>query len=233
MKTLFLILLMQNTVWAKTLQDEFPMSNGTIRTCRGIFLDSGGLNGEYKDSENLVQTICPNASGLQVQLDFTNFSTENNYDKLTIYSGTTVRGQDLGTFMGSTAPTFPVSLDASGCLTVKFSSDYSNVDSGWAANISCVDGRTLGCPTATSPLTGESVSIHQTLNWRGVSGVRSYDVYFGTTPNPPLMWSNVSGTTYNPGELVFNEVYFWKVTPHNALPTQQCPLQSFSVGHLN
>ena len=39
----------------------------------------------------------------------------------------------------------------------------------------------------------------------------TYDVYFGTTSNPPLVGSNQSNTNYNPGQLDNNTTYYWKI----------------------
>ena len=39
----------------------------------------------------------------------------------------------------------------------------------------------------------------------------TYDVYFGTTNNPPLVSGDLTGTSYNPGELDSNTTYYWKI----------------------
>ena len=39
----------------------------------------------------------------------------------------------------------------------------------------------------------------------------TYDIYFGTNPNPTLKVSNQAGTTYNPGTLSYNTMYYWKI----------------------
>ena len=39
----------------------------------------------------------------------------------------------------------------------------------------------------------------------------TYDVYFGTTSNPPLVGSNQSNTNYDPGQLDNNTTYYWKI----------------------
>jgi parallel beta-helix repeat protein len=39
----------------------------------------------------------------------------------------------------------------------------------------------------------------------------TYDVYFGTNPNPPKVSNKQSGTTYDPGSLDFSTSYYWKV----------------------
>ena len=39
----------------------------------------------------------------------------------------------------------------------------------------------------------------------------TYDIYFGTDPNPAIKVNNQEGTTYNPGALSYNTTYYWKV----------------------
>ena len=39
----------------------------------------------------------------------------------------------------------------------------------------------------------------------------TYDVYFGTTNNPPLAAGNQTSTSYNPGQLNNSTTYYWKI----------------------
>ncbi len=48
------------------------------------------------------------------------------------------------------------------------------------------------------------------------SGITGYDIYFGTSSNPPLVSVNYTNTTYNPGPLSPGTTYYWKVLPINA-----------------
>lgn len=55
------------------------------------------------------------------------------------------------------------------------------------------------------------------IAWNVVGGATSYDVYFGTDSNPPLVASNQTGTTYTVGPcLLPNTIYYWKVIAKNA-----------------
>jgi hypothetical protein len=62
-----------------TAQD-IQMMNGTVNQCSGVFTDSGGIAGSYGDNESFTLTICPDAAGDLIQLDFTSFSTQTNAD---------------------------------------------------------------------------------------------------------------------------------------------------------
>lgn len=78
-----------------------------------------------------------------------------------------------------------------------------------------------------------NVSVTTDLWWTGgdpdEDPVR-YDVYFGTTSTPPLVSSNQSSSTYNPGILAYDTTYYWRIVSwdsHNA--TTQGPLWSFTT----
>jgi len=125
----------------------------------GTFLDSGGISGAYSVGENITYTICPDAPGDNVEVEFTFFSTENNgagacYDGLTIHDGadataTTIDPPGGGTIWCWDEVDMPaegtgdlegmtiVSTDPSGCLTFVFTSDGSVQRAGWEAIVSC------------------------------------------------------------------------------------------------
>ncbi|MCE7922055.1 MAG: HYR domain-containing protein [Haliscomenobacteraceae bacterium CHB4] len=66
-----------------------------------------------------------------------------------------------------------------------------------------------------------------TLSWPAEPAATSYDVYFGTSPNPPLV-ANVTGTSYDAGALTYGS-YYWKIVPKNALgEATGCPEWSFT-----
>jgi hypothetical protein len=59
------------------------------------------------------------------------------------------------------------------------------------------------------------VSITTSISWTGgdpdPGDTVTYDIYFGTSSNPPLVKSNHATTTYNPGTLNYNTKYYWKI----------------------
>ena len=77
------------------------------------------------------------------------------------------------------------------------------------------------CATNVDPVTNSvGVQLNPTLSWSAAGGVPSgYNVYFGTTSNPPLVSSNQVNTSYSPPTLTWNTVYFWKVVPTNSFGT--------------
>lgn len=86
-----------------------------------------------------------------------------------------------------------------------------------------------GCASSFVPADLATTTKNPTLSWADVSIANSYDVYFGTTTNPPLI-GNQTTLTYAPGILNTNTQYFWKVIPKNILGDAiGCTEQSFTT----
>lgn len=71
----------------------------------------------------------------------------------------------------------------------------------------------LAIPKATnpSPLNGATnLAANTTLSWTAGSGAVSRDVYFGTT-SPGAFQGNQTATTFNPGELSYGTIYYWRI----------------------
>lgn len=67
-------------------------------------------------------------------------------------------------------------------------------------------------PSSPSPANGATgVSTTPTLTWAQDPNARSYDVYLGTSPTPPLVGSANKNATYTPGTLASGTTYYWKV----------------------
>ncbi|ESU29870.1 hypothetical protein FLJC2902T_03480 [Flavobacterium limnosediminis JC2902] len=113
--------------------------------CNGITLtDTGGLTGNYTDNQNFVRTIIPNLANNKIQLNFTAFSLEQDYDYLYVYngSGTTSPLFAPNGYTGTALPGPIESTASDGALTIRFVSDGGVTDRGWAATTSCI--ATLG-----------------------------------------------------------------------------------------
>ena len=68
-------------------------------------------------------------------------------------------------------------------------------------------------PTSADGATDQLVTVD--LSWSGgdpdAGDTVTYDLYFGTSPNPPLVSENQTTTTYDPGTLSYSNTYHWKV----------------------
>ncbi len=89
-------------------------------------------------------------------------------------------------------------------------------------------------PTNPSPTNGAiNKSISSTLSWNCSDpngDPLTYSVYFGTANNPPLVASNQSNASYNPGQLNNNTIYYWKIVAKDNLgATTSGPVWNFST----
>jgi hypothetical protein len=87
-------------------------------------------------------------------------------------------------------------------------------------------------PTPVNHATG--VNINANLGWTGgdpdPGDTVLYDVYFGTSSPPPKVFSNHSGTYYDPGTMDYLTTYYWKIVAwdnHGASSTG--PLWDFTT----
>jgi hypothetical protein len=92
---------------------------------------------------------------------------------------------------------------------------------------------TLG-PPATPVLTAPANAVtgvltSPVLTWNAASGATSYDVYFGTLSSPPLV-TNTTATSYAPGTLSPNTLYYWQIVAQNSSGSSSSATWSFTTG---
>lgn len=134
-------------------------NNGVTRACGGIFYDSGGSLSNYTTNENSTTTFYP-TSGQYVQLVFTSFLTQAATDFLYIYDGPSIASPLIGTYSGVVSPGTVTSTHATGALTVRFTSNGSVQNTGWAANVLCTGS------VGTTTWTGANNTVWtQISNW--------------------------------------------------------------------
>lgn len=157
-----LVVLLSAVVTSIAAQD-YPIENGTVTTCGGIFFDDGGTGGAPYTTNSYTFTICPDNPGDVIQVDFYAFSlwqspNPNNSDRLFIYDGPDTGANSLGSYTGTQLQGIQVTgtiNNPSGCLTFVFQANPNgNVDGsfpGWEAGIIC----TTPCdpPVAESVIT--------------------------------------------------------------------------------
>ena len=110
--------------------------------CSGtLFTDTGGINGDYANDENIVKTFYPNQSNQKLTLSLDEFDTENNSDLMTIYDGESTdapvftNGEDLS---GGFVPPFTFSAtNPTGAITIEFTADGSVNAPGWEISFTC------------------------------------------------------------------------------------------------
>ncbi|MCK9618880.1 MAG: choice-of-anchor J domain-containing protein, partial [Lentimicrobiaceae bacterium] len=71
------------------------------------------------------------------------------------------------------------------------------------------------CATTPTPAIGATnIARNFTLSWADGGGATNYDVYMGTTTNPPFV-QNVTSASYAPPVMAANTHYYWKVIAKN------------------
>jgi len=102
--------------------------------------------------------------------------------------------------------------------------DRSNDDKGYGFSARCLEY--LGQPnlppyqpTNPSPGNGSLISAYNVfLSWNCVDPDNdpiTFDIYFGTVSNPPLLAEGVSNPVYYLGNLFFGTTYYWKIIAHD------------------
>ncbi|HQV52674.1 MAG: gliding motility-associated C-terminal domain-containing protein [Flavobacteriales bacterium] len=124
-------------------QTIFSITEGSITSCSGAIVDSGGEGGPgYSNNEYYVATICPDSPDVGISLSFIigNLSTAGvPTDELVIYDGNSTAAPVLGTYTGTTlsgAVAFASYANPTGCLTLEFTSNSIGTGS-FAATITC------------------------------------------------------------------------------------------------
>ena len=107
-----------------------------VDSCNGTIHDFGGPYKDYYDDEDYTWTINPD-SATSLDIDFTFFDVELNYDYLYIYDGLDINSPQItgSPFTGLNGPgSFTTST---GAVTFRFYSDGATVNPGFEAYYTC------------------------------------------------------------------------------------------------
>ena len=103
-------------------------------------------------------------------------------------------------------------------------SDYSNTSSASTAAPSAP-----GTPSNPSPGNGTSnVSWDLSLAWTATNADK-VDVYFGTSPTPPLFAANVPNAPFALGRLAQGTTFYWRIVAKNGVGSVEGPVWSFKT----
>jgi PKD repeat protein len=193
----------------------FNMTNGSITACTGYFYDSGGPSAMYQNNENFTLTINPASPGNMTRLAFSAFNTESGYDYLKIYNGTSTSAPLIGTWHGTTGPGTVTANNASGALTINFTSDGSVIRDGWAAAISCFNPATP--PVAEFTASTTSPAVNSTVVFTDQSQNVPTSWAWSFSPADITYVNGTSATSQNP-EVLFSNLgtYTVSLTASNA-----------------
>lgn len=215
------------------------MGNGTATACSGVFTDQGGANGNYGNNQNFTLTINPSVTGNFLQINFTSFFTEANYDFLRIYDGTGTSAPLIGTYSGTNSPglvSAGLLNPGNGSLTFSFTSDISVVEAGWQANIACINNSTApSCAQNFSPANnsvGQQI-VGGSLSWNAGFGggiPTGYQVWFGPQGNLSLLDSNHVASNYQLPSLNTSSNYCYQIIPFNTIgAASACPVTCYTT----
>lgn len=185
--------------------------SANVTTCTGTVYDPGGTN-DYSNSTTSTYTIYPGTTGMAVSLSFSSFYLESSYDYLRIYDGTTSSATLLKSLTGSTIPsTVTASIgNASGALTLVFTSDGSSVYPGFVASISCVTPVVNNYCTTSLGGGGSSDYISNV----SISGTSFNNTSTYTTQSDGSVYSSFSETNTTTANLLLGSTYTLNVTSY-------------------
>jgi Zn-dependent metalloprotease len=130
-------------------------SGTTILTATNGTITDGSGSANYNNNANCKWVIAP-AGATQIQLTFTAFDTEANYDTVFVYNGPDDTFPLLVTWWGNTLPPVINTTAGIGAMCIKFKSDNTVTAGGWSANYqsfgntpSCSGGTILSTPTGS------------------------------------------------------------------------------------
>ena len=160
----------------------------SITTSSAVLYDSGGSNGDYDFNEDYCYTFYPATAGTVVAIDLTSFASEEHFDHLYIYDGTTTNAPKLIEYSGPSLPDTRhfVATNSSGALTVWWRSDSGTNAAGFAITISNAitytitanawpsEGGTVSgagsYASSSRTITASANSGYQFVNWTDASG---------------------------------------------------------------
>jgi hypothetical protein len=144
--------------------DVLMGSVATKTTCSAVFTDSGTRFADYANSLTQTMTFMPATAGNSININFTAFDVEEDWDYLYVYNGSTVTSPLLGRYTGTTLPPSLTSSAANGALTFKFTSDSEVTTPGWIADITCVAKPTVNDASVASITTPETIGKKTSTN---------------------------------------------------------------------
>ncbi len=118
----------------------------TYTVCSGTLYDSGGPSGNYANNSDGYTILNPSNPGYMMNVSGSSIG-ESAFDFIQIYNGAGLTGN----LLWESSPGFgsiPTITSTAGPLTVKFTSNSSNVGAGFALDIICLPPTTFTVPTS-------------------------------------------------------------------------------------
>ena len=122
--------------------------------------DAGGPTDTYNNNLDQTVTLTPSDNTKKLQLNFSSFNVEAVYDFLYVYDGPNTSSPLLATLNGTSLPSSITAENATGQLTLRFTSDISGIRVGFQATVTSV----TVCTTPTNGGTLSSSKTNTTVN---------------------------------------------------------------------
>jgi hypothetical protein len=153
-----------------------------------ILTDPGSYSETYRNNLSQTITFTPANPGDKLSLDISLLAIESTYDYLYIYDGPSDLDPVLATLTGNASSLSYISTGSTGSLTIKFTTDVSNVGywEGFQATISQI----TPLPVELLYFKGTSISRHNVLTWATASENNSshFDIL---TSTDGLSWKSI------------------------------------------
>jgi hypothetical protein len=146
--------------------------NAALTTCSATVYDHAGPSASYANNANGTLELTPANAGDVYQITGT-FAVEGCCDNLIIYEGAGTGGPVL--FDNGTNSTGSINIASTvpgGTVTIQFTSDVSNVNTGFALNVSCIAPPACGSITG---LTATPTGVTAALNWDDTPSAINYE----------------------------------------------------------
>lgn len=205
----FLMMVIPQLLKAQTSHTVPGSGSDTVTVCGDTIYDVGGANGDYSDNADGMLVIHAATANNLITLVGT-YATEGNYDFISIYDGIGTSGELLAHVSG----TGSINVSSTGeYITILFTSDGSNGDSGFSlvANCSpipaCAAPRNLTVATNTS----NTISFHWTDTYASSWNVKYSTATFDGDTTPNVNSIMVNDTTCALTNLTANTLYYVRI----------------------
>jgi hypothetical protein len=133
---------------------------------------SGNYGGTGGNSLNRILTFTPSDNTKKLKLSFSSLDLETNYDYLYVYDGANTSATLVATLTGTTTPSDITSTNASGQLTIRWTTDVSNTGSwgGFVATLSVP----VSLPVELLYFEGIAYPTYNVLKWATASEHNSF-----------------------------------------------------------
>ena len=188
-------------------------------TCDAWIYDYAGAFERYKNNWDGTLVINSGVTGKKVQIDQGTYSTEANYDSLSVYCGTQWLAQFSGT-NGSIANPIQGSNGVTS-LTLKFRTDGSNTNIGFAVHVTLVDAPCKG----TTSVTDYDLNHYPTIEI-GTQCWMKTNLKCTHYANGNAISSTTSSASYYPGwdtTAVIGYYYNWAAAMKNTSSSSSTP----------